>query len=151
MIFSSDVKLLYKNKEGEYLVSPVQCIDVMTNWYYVKSKNKRDEPIMLTFMDTSDVVLKECVMNTKYLNSNKDEDFPDTLYTGDIVEIKKGKRSNLYEIIVSGGKIKGREINTSICLDIEKLLNDSRAEVSLTDKHFNKERKLIEYQIYDNI
>lgn len=149
MIFSSDVKLLYINKEGDYIVSPVQCIDMVNKCYYVKYKNKSGDEVILTFMSTSDVVLKECIMNTKYLKCQYNEDFPIRLYTGDIVEIKKGKRSNLYEIIVSGGKIKGREINTSICLDIEKLLNDIRAEVSLTNKHFNKERKMIEYQSYN--
>ena len=149
MIFSSDVKLLYTNKEGDYIVSPIQCIDMVNKCYYIKSKNKSNEDVILTFMSTSDVVLKECIMNTKYLKCQYNDDFPIHLYTGDIVEIKKGKRSNLYEIIVSGGKIKGREINTSICLDIEKLLNDIRAEVSLTNKHFNKERKMIEYQLYN--
>lgn len=145
MIFSSDVKLLYKNKNGDYVISPIQCIDIIEKCYYIKSKNKRDEPTMLIFMDDDDVVLKECIIDTKYLKCNVDKDFPDALYTGDIVEIKKGKRSSMYEIIVSNGEIKGKEINTNIYLNIEKLLNDNRTKVSLTNLHFNKERKLIDY------
>ena len=57
MIFSSDVKLLYTNKEGDYIVSPVQCIDMINKCYYIKSKNKSGEEVIITFMNMSDVVL----------------------------------------------------------------------------------------------
>ena len=56
MIFSSDVKLLYTNKEGDYIVSPVQCIDMINKCYYIKFKNKSDEEVIITFMSKSNVV-----------------------------------------------------------------------------------------------
>lgn len=146
MFFSLDTRLLYKNKKHEYIMTELQCIDTVYNAYYVKTKDDEGNNIVLSLTLDSDVVLKQCILSTNDLKCYGGNTLPSKLYTGDIVSINIGKLTNNYELIVSDGKIKGREIKSNIIVNILDLLNNSRANVTLTNKHMNSEGELIEYR-----
>lgn len=146
MFFSLDTRLLYKNKKHEYILSELQCIDTVYNAYFVKTKDDEGNTIVLSLTTDSDVVLKQYIISTDELKCYGGNTLPSKLYTGDIVSINIGKLTNNYELIVSDGKIKGREIKSNIIVNILDLLNNDRANVKLTNKHMNSEGELIEYR-----
>ena len=146
MFFSLDTRLLYKNKKDEYVINELQCIDTVYNAYYIKTKDDEDNDIVLSLAVDSDVVLKQYILSTDDLKCYGGNTLPSKLYTGDIVSINIGKLTNNYELIVSDGKIKGREIKSNIIVNILDLLNNDRAVVTLTNKHMNSEGELIEYR-----
>lgn len=146
MFFSLDTRLLYKNKKDEYVIDELQCIDIVYNAYYVKTKDDEGNDIVLSLTVDSDVVLKQYILSTDDLKCYGGNTLPSKLYTGDIVSINIGKLTNNYELIVSDGKIKGREIKSNIIVNILDLLNNDRAVVTLTNKHINSEGELIEYK-----
>ena len=146
MFFSLDTRLLYKNKKDEYVINELQCIDTVYNAYYIKTKDDEDNDIVLSLTVDSDVVLKQYILSTDDLKCYGGNTLPSKLYTGDIVSINIGKLTNNYELIVSDGKIKGREIKSNIIVNILDLLNNDRAVVTLTNKHINSEGELIEYR-----
>lgn len=146
MFFSLDTRLLYKNKKDEYVINELQCIDTVYNAYYIKTKDDEDNDIVLSLAVDSDVVLKQYILSTDDLKCYGGNTLPSKLYTGDIVSINIGKLTNNYELIVSDGKIKGREIKSNIIVNILDLLNNDRAVVTLTNKHINSEGELIEYR-----
>lgn len=146
MFFSLDTRLLYKNKKDEYVIDELQCIDIVYNAYYIKTKDDEGNDIVLSLTVDSDVVLKQYILSTDDLKCYGGNTLPSKLYTGDIVSINIGKLTNNYELIVSDGKIKGREIKSNIIVNILDLLNNDRAVVTLTNKHINSEGELIEYR-----
>lgn len=146
MFFSLDTRLLYKNKKDEYVIDELQCIDIVYNAYYIKTKDDEGNDIVLSLTVDSDVVLKQYILSTDDLKCYGGNTLPSKLYTGDIVSINIGKLTNNYELIVSDGKIKGREIKSNIIVNILDLLNNDRAVVTLTNKHINSEGELIEYK-----
>lgn len=146
MFFSLDTRLLYKNKKDEYVIDELQCIDIVYNAYYIKTKDDEGNDIVLSLTVDSDVVLKQYIISTDDLKCYGGNTLPSKLYTGDIVSINIGKLTNNYELIVSDGKIKGREIKSNIIVNILDLLNNDRAIVTLTNKHMNSEGELIEYR-----
>lgn len=146
MFFSLDTRLLYKNKKDEYVIDELQCIDIVYNAYYIKTKDDEGNDIVLSLTVDSDVVLKQYILSTDDLKCYGGNTLPSKLYTGDIVSINIGKLTNNYELIVSDGKIKGREIKSNIIVNILDLLNNDRAIVTLTNKHINSEGELIEYK-----
>lgn len=146
MFFSLDTRLLYKNKKNEYMMSELQCIDTVYNAYYIKTKDDEGNDMVLSLTIDSDVVLKQYIISTDDLKCYGGNTLPSKLYTGDIMSINIGKLTNNYELIVSDGKIKGREIKSNIIVNILDLLNDDRAVVKLTNKHMNSEGELIEYR-----
>ncbi len=146
MFFSLDTRLLYKNKKDEYVIDELQCIDIVYNAYYIKTKDDEGNDIVLSLTVDSDVVLKQYILSTDDLKCYGGNTLPSKLYTGDIVSINIGKLTNNYELIVSDGKIKGREIKSNIIVNILDLLNNDRAIVTLTNKHINSEGELIEYR-----
>lgn len=146
MFFSLDTRLLYKNKKDEYVIDELQCIDIVYNAYYIKTKDDEGNDIVLSLTVDSDVVLKQYIISTDDLKCYGGNTLPSKLYTGDIVSINIGKLTNNYELIVSDGKIKGREIKSNIIVNILDLLNNDRAVVTLTNKHINSEGELIEYR-----
>lgn len=147
MFFSLDTRLLYKNKKHDYVISELQCIDIIYNAYFIKTKDDDGNDAVLSLTTDSDVVLKQYILSTDDLKCSGGNALPSKLYTGDIVSINIGKLTNNYELIVSDGKIKGREIKSNIIVNILNLLNNDRAIVTLTNKHMNSEGELIEYKI----
>ena len=143
MLFTPRAKALIKEGQGKYVMKTVECIDMQTDMLFVKSEDK-DE--LLSIPKKKKPLLKQFVCNTSYVKIQNTEEKVKGLYTGDILNISNGKFNNNYEVIVLNGKIKGREIKTLMVVDLEKILQDERKLIQLTNLHRDGNGKIIEYE-----
>lgn len=139
LIFSSRARILYQQEDSKYVILDVECLDTKYDMYYVKNK----EDALLSIPRESDIVLKQYVLKTDHITGESSSKY---LFTGDIINITKGKLNRNYEVVVSNGEIKGRDLITNFLIDIEKLLEDDRTESVLTNMHRNKEGDIIEFE-----
>lgn len=132
MIFSTRARALIKESENKYVIKTVECIDMQTDSYYVKND---EEENLISIPMKKEPILKQVAIQVDAMVIENSEENTRHLYTGDIVNVSRGRVNNDYEIVMMNGEVKGREIKTLMIVDIKRLLEDERTDKKLTNMH----------------
>lgn len=135
MFFSTNAKVFYK-KDDSYCVKIVECIDIHDDSIFVMAEDSDEKNHKLVSLPrNSEPILKQLLINkvdVSIVDSDKTEN---AIYSGDILEISRGKMKNLYEAVMINGEVKGREVKTLMVVDLEKIINNEKFTVQLTNTH----------------
>lgn len=143
MIFTTTAKILFMNDEEKYIIKDVDCIDISSDTFYIHDEENDDK--LKAIGKSKSPVLKQYVMSVDGMveNGRDSDETIKKLFTGDIVNISKKKRSNDYEVVVINGEVKGKEINSGFIIDIKSMIEDDTMVKTLTSLHRNKEGDII--------
>ena len=132
MLFTISSKvLIHDKKDNKYYVKDVEAIDCYHDIIYTNDFSDKSKSISFSSID--------CVIKPHLLQFGSID-----IYSGDIVEIKKGNRVNKYELHLLDGEILFKNINNGMEIDVQKIINKPGVEISVTPYHYNKKRELIE-------
>jgi hypothetical protein len=143
MLFSTRARALIKEGENKFVIKTVECVDMQTDTIYIKNENEAN---LISVPDKKEPVLKQVAIRADDLNVENCDENNKFLYTGDIVNITRGRVNNNYEIVIMNGEVKGREIKSLMIVDIKRLLEDDRTNKSLTKLHRDINGHLVEIQ-----
>lgn len=135
MFFSTNAKVFYK-KDDEYMVKQVECIDIHDDSIFIMAEDNDEKSHKLVSVPIkSEPILKQLLINKVEIQVEDSDKVENGIYSGDILEISRGKMKNLYEAVMINGEIKGRELTTLMVVDLEKIINDEKFNTQLTNKH----------------
>ena len=143
MLFSTRARALLKEGENKYVIKTVECIDMQTDTMYVKNEKEEN---LISVPDKKEPVLKQVAIRADELGVENCDETNKFLYTGDIVNISRGRVNNNYEVIILNGEVKGREIKTLMVVDIKRLLEDTRTNKTLTNLHRDINGMIVEFE-----
>jgi len=132
MLFSIRAKALIKEKENKYVIKTVECIDIQTDNYYVRNEKEEN---LISIPVNKEPLLKQVAIKVDNIEVENSDENAGYLYTGDIVNISRGRVDNNYEVVIMNGEVKGREIKSLMIVDIKRLLEDDRTNKKLTNMH----------------
>lgn len=133
MLFTVTSKVMVYDKDTQkYSVKGVEAID----YYHYKVYTDKfiEEKSMDQCYDIEDCIIKPYLLNYKGLE----------VYSGDILEITKGKHVHKYEIHLLDGEVLFRNIDNGIEMGFSTIENKPGIEMKILPYHFNKNRELIE-------
>ena len=135
MILSTSAKALIKDND-EYIIKRIECIDFQSGNIYVKGKKK--EELELVKKSSESVIKQYIITLDEEIKIENSDNTVNTIYTGDIINISRGRINNDYEAVVINGEFKGRDIKSLMTIDLKRFIEDDRMTKVLTNKHRDK-------------
>lgn len=141
MLFSTRARALIKEGDNKFVIKTVECIDMQNDTIYIKNEKEEN---LISVPDKKEPLLKQVAIRVDQFGVENCDENNKFLYTGDIVNISRGRVNNDYEIVIMNGEVKGREVKSFMIVDIKRLLEDERTDKKLTNMHRDINGTIIE-------